>query len=61
MKKLLRLFANFTLSLMVLGVYFVSAHPLDVSNTTLTIYPDSIIGVTYLHPVELDRILVLSG
>ncbi len=42
-------------------VPFSHAHPLDVSNTTITIYPDSIIGVTYLHPVELDRILVLSG
>ncbi|MBX9809160.1 hypothetical protein K2X92_02100 [Candidatus Gracilibacteria bacterium] len=36
------------------------AHPLDVSNTTLTLYEDNIIGVTYIHPVELDRILVNS-
>lgn len=36
-------------------------HPLDVSNTTLTIYDSSIVWVTYIHPVELDRILVLSG
>lgn len=34
------------------------AHPLDVSNTTLTIYDTKIVGVTYIHPVELDRILV---
>lgn len=39
----------------------VFAHPLDVSNTTLTLYPSTIEGVTYLHPVELDRILILSG
>lgn len=38
-----------------------SAHPLDVSNTTLTLYPRTVEGVTYLHPAELDRILVLSG
>lgn len=38
-----------------------SAHPLDVSNTTLTIYPNTIEWVTYIHPVELDRILVQSG
>ena len=43
------------------GVPASTAHPLDVSNTTLTIYPDAIIGVTYIHPVQLDRILVLSG
>ncbi len=61
MRKLLRLFAIFTLSLIPLGVFLANAHPLDVSNTTLTIYPDSIVGVTYFHPVELDRILVLSG
>ena len=36
------------------------AHPLDVSNTTLTLYEDNIVGVTYIHPVELDRILVNS-
>jgi ABC-type nickel/cobalt efflux system permease component RcnA len=34
------------------------AHPLDVSNTTFTIYEKNIVGVTYIHPVELDRILV---
>ncbi len=37
------------------------AHPLDVSNTTLTVYDTSIVWVTYIHPVELDRILVSSG
>lgn len=36
-------------------------HPLDVSNTTFTLYDTSIVWVTYIHPVELDRILVLSG
>lgn len=40
------------------GLY---SHPLDVSNTTLTLYDTTIIGVTYIHPVELDRILVSSG
>ncbi len=35
-----------------------NAHPLDVSNTTLTLYENSIEWVTYVHPVELDRILV---
>lgn len=34
------------------------AHPLDVSNTTLTIYDTTVVWVTYIHPVELDRILV---
>ncbi|GAB0174408.1 MAG: hypothetical protein HHAS10_02870 [Candidatus Altimarinota bacterium] len=43
------------------AMQFCIAHPLDVSNTTLSIYDDSIIGVTYIHPVELDRILVASG
>lgn len=38
----------------------VFAHPLDVSNTTLTLYESEVSGVTYLHPVELDRILILS-
>lgn len=61
MRKLLHLILILTVSLIPLGVYFVSAHPLDVSNTTLTIYPRTIEGVTYLHPAELDRILVLSG
>ena len=42
-------------------VTLVTAHPLDVSNTTLTLYPRTVEGVTYLHPAELDRILVLSG
>lgn len=36
-------------------------HPLDVSNTTMTIYDTTIVWVTYIHPVELDRILVNSG
>ena len=40
------------------GLY---SHPLDVSNTTLTLYDTTIVGVTYIHPVELDRILVSSG
>jgi hypothetical protein len=40
---------------------FVYAHPLDVSNTTLTLEDNRILGVTYIHPVQLDRILTLSG
>lgn len=36
-------------------------HPLDVSNTTMTMYDSTIVWVTYIHPVELDRILVNSG
>lgn len=43
------------------GILVVSGHPLDVSNTTLTIYNTTVVGVTYIHPVELDRILVSSG
>ena len=39
----------------------IAAHPLDVSNTTLSIYHQSIAWVTYIHPVELDKILVQSG
>ena len=43
------------------GLGIIYAHPLDVSNTTLTIYDTTIEWVTYIHPVELDRILVSSG
>jgi hypothetical protein len=43
------------------GIVTIYGHPLDVSNTTLTIYNSSVVGVTYIHPVELDRILVSSG
>lgn len=43
------------------GIVIVSGHPLDVSNTSLTLYDTTIVGVTYIHPVELDRILVTSG
>ena len=43
------------------GIFVAFGHPLDVSNTTLTIYNTTIVGVTYIHPVELDRILVSSG
>jgi ABC-type nickel/cobalt efflux system permease component RcnA len=53
-----------TLSLVIFSIFLSVAtywHPLDVSNTTLTIYDSSIIWVTYIHPVELDRILVSSG
>ena len=42
------------------GNFYSYAHPLDVSNTTFTVYEKSIVGVTYIHPVELDRILVNS-
>ncbi len=47
--------------LFIQGIIVISAHPLDVSNTTLTVYDTSIVWVTYIHPVELDRILVSSG
>ena len=40
---------------------FVVAHPLDVSNTTLSIYSTTIEWSTTLHPVELDHILINSG
>ena len=43
------------------GISMTLAHPLDVSNTTLTLYDKTIVWVTYIHPVELDRILVMSG
>lgn len=46
------------LFLMMQSVSALLAHPLDVSNTTMSLYDDYVMGVTYVHPVELDRILV---
>lgn len=37
------------------------AHPLDVSNTTLTLASDKITWVIYIHPVQIDKILLASG
>ena len=42
----------------IVGIF---AHPLDISNTTFTIYEKTIEWVTYIHPVQLDRILVTEG
>lgn len=59
------MFTNIVIILALICIPFgaissVFAHPLDVSNTTLTLYDYNIVGVTYIHPVELDRILVNS-
>jgi ABC-type nickel/cobalt efflux system permease component RcnA len=43
------------------GIVGIFAHPLDISNTTFTLYEKTIEWVTYIHPVQLDRILVTQG
>ncbi len=55
---ILRLLFIFVLMILPFGNFSSYAHPLDVSNTTFTVYEKSIVGVTYIHPVELDRILI---
>lgn len=39
----------------------VGAHPLDISDTSITLRSQSAIGTTWIHPVELDHILISSG
>lgn len=55
---ILRLLFIFVLMILPFGNFSSYAHPLDVSNTTFTVYEKNIVGVTYIHPVELDRILI---
>ncbi len=58
-----KLFIHYIFVLIFLSLYplWLWAHPLDVSNTTLSIYDSTIEWVTYIHPVELDKILIQSG
>ncbi|MFZ4462091.1 MAG: hypothetical protein ACOYN2_06450 [Patescibacteria group bacterium] len=34
-----------------------SAHPLDISSSTLTLHKSTVEGITYLHPSEVEAIL----
>ncbi len=43
------------------NIHPIFAHPLDISNTTFTLYEKSVEWVTYIHPVQLDRILSTRG
>lgn len=47
--------------LILFGCVTVHAHPLDVSNTIFTIYDSTIEWVTYIHPVQIDRILIKTA
>ena len=39
----------------------VSAHPLDISSTTLTLHGDRASGLTYFHPFEGEYLLRKNG
>lgn len=35
----------------------VTAHPLDISSSTITLHESNVEGITYLHPSEVEAIL----
>lgn len=59
MKRLILIFV--TIVGYIANILPVFSHPLDISNTTFTLYEKSVEWVTYIHPVQLDRILSTRG
>lgn len=63
-RKTLRISGGFGLLIVLLGFTVtctVSAHPLDISSTTLTIGGGSINAVTYFHPSQVETTLGRAG
>ena len=47
----------FALAIFALSAAPVSAHPLDVSASSMTVEGNSVVATTALHPSEVERIL----